>query len=279
MVAIALGAVVVLIAALATSAGLDGDGAAHAQSGGTFSQQLPGGGGFALAAWGGGNTSAMAAAAERDGCPLQAVFVTVEGRFVGFVFGAPAFVNSAFTTRYAGGNVPAGTPVIAVCRGPAPTPVATATQQPPPPPPPPPGDSVEVRIAQVAFDRINRERAAAGLPALRLSAALRTASEKYIVIVRDQQNLDHTLDGEPWDRARREGYPSTFVGEVLALDGYSGAVNVDVEGNAMVDSWMNSPPHRAILLDGRYADLGVGCALGQWEGRPAVYCVGKTGRP
>jgi uncharacterized protein YkwD len=29
-----------------------------------------------------------------------------------------------------------------------------------------------------------------------------------------------------------------------------------------VRSWLRSPGHRAILLDGRYHDLGVGIALG-----------------
>ena len=31
---------------------------------------------------------------------------------------------------------------------------------------------------------------------------------------------------------------------------------------SIVRSWLNSPGHRAILLDGRYKDLGVGIALG-----------------
>jgi uncharacterized protein YkwD len=30
----------------------------------------------------------------------------------------------------------------------------------------------------------------------------------------------------------------------------------------IVHSWLASPGHRAILLDGRYKDLGVGIALG-----------------
>ena len=42
------------------------------------------------------------------------MFVTVEGRMVGYVLGAPSFVNAGFVDAFPGGNVPAGTGVLVV---------------------------------------------------------------------------------------------------------------------------------------------------------------------
>lgn len=50
------------------------------------------------------------------GCELVSVWTTVSGRSLGYTVGAPAFVNTSFAGVYPGGAIPAGTPLIAVCR-------------------------------------------------------------------------------------------------------------------------------------------------------------------
>jgi uncharacterized protein YkwD len=130
------------------------------------------------------------------------------------------------------------------------------------------------------FATINRVRQDNGLPALKWNASLQAAAEKYAALVRDTGQVAHDLDGAPWDRARREGYPSSFVAEVIAMQGTSEALAVQREADGIVRSWMDSPPHHAIILASEYSDLGVGCATGRTaDGLNTIYCVALTGAP
>ncbi|MSQ36542.1 MAG: CAP domain-containing protein [Dehalococcoidia bacterium] len=98
-------------------------------------------------------------------------------------------------------------------------------------------------------------------------------------LVRDAQQLSHTLDGEPWDRAQRVGYPSSWVGEVLAAHSISGAPSADSEAARFVQQWLDSPPHRDIILATSFTEFGAGCAQGRLNNLTALYCVGMTGKP
>ena len=64
--------------------------------------------------------------------------------------------------------------------------------------------------------------------------------------------FDHTsLDGSsPWDRIRRAGYPLAGGAENIAA-GYPSP-------QAVMDGWMNSPGHRANLLDPGSREIGLG---------------------
>lgn len=78
---------------------------------------LPAGGGYALVLWSGGTPEALLAAAASRGCAAGVAWVTAGGAFVGYVRGAPAFVNQAFLALYPGGVMPA-TSVLLVCGAP-----------------------------------------------------------------------------------------------------------------------------------------------------------------
>lgn len=124
---------------------------------------------------------------------------------------------------------------------------------------------------------INQRRAAAGLRTLAANSALISAAQRYAELhfAAGPYLLSHTLDGTPADRAAREGY-SGGVAEVLATGSPSSQLIVDV--------WMSSPAHQAIIMGASYSDIGVGCAVG-----PAVdpngntfetaLCVGMLGIP
>ena len=58
----------------------------------------------------------------------------------------------------------------------------------------------------------------------------------------------------PGDRLTAAGYRWAFYGESLGA-GFTSA-------QAAFESWINSPPHRAILLDPKYTEIGVGYASG-----------------
>ncbi len=78
---------------------------------------VPAAGGVGLASFGGGSVAELDAAADAQGCALNSVWVTSQGRLVGHVVGAPDFVNAPFAALFPEG-MPQGTLVLVVCATP-----------------------------------------------------------------------------------------------------------------------------------------------------------------
>jgi len=77
--------------------------------------------------------------------------------------------------------------------------------------------------------------------------------------MRDNNHFDHTgPDGSlPPDRLRDGGVSFSMSGENIAR-GQSSA-------SAVMTAWMNSPGHRANILNSEYTHMGVGLAMpGYW---------------
>lgn len=73
--------------------------------------------GFGLVVWAGGSTDAVVSTAAEGGCALRSIWASSDnGELVGYLVGAPAFVNRAWNERFADG-VPGSTPLILVCGG------------------------------------------------------------------------------------------------------------------------------------------------------------------
>jgi len=87
----------------------------EASAAGTISGEIPTGGGLALVSWSGGPTSDIVNASAERGCSLNSVWSFVGGFPIGYLVGAPEFVNSSYLAVYSGGDVPAG-PLLLVCR-------------------------------------------------------------------------------------------------------------------------------------------------------------------
>ena len=124
---------------------------------------------------------------------------------------------------------------------------------------------------------VNERRAQAGLPALSPNAALINAAQRYAELhfAAGPYQLSHTLDGTPSDRAARAGYTGG-VGEVI--------VTGQPSAQQLVDLWMGSPPHYAIIMGSQYSEIGVGCVVGPYaDGAGNVFetalCVGMAGIP
>jgi uncharacterized protein YkwD len=98
----------------------------------------------------------------------------------------------------------------------------------------------------------NRERRQAGLPPLRLSAPLGRAAQFHAEDMNSNSYLEHEgLDGsKPWDRAEREGYEGSYIGENIAVGGSS--------PEETIEQWMNSPGHRGNILSSEYTEIGFG---------------------
>src|SRR5689334_13954444 len=102
-------------------------------------------------------------------------------------------------------------------------------------------------------DLTNQERAQAGCGPLYRHGALDTAAQAHAEDMANRNYFDHnSLDGRtPWDRILQAGYPpNNGMGENIAA-GQSTPADV-------VNSWMNSPGHRANILNCSFRAIGVG---------------------
>jgi uncharacterized protein YkwD len=106
---------------------------------------------------------------------------------------------------------------------------------------------------QQLFQAINRERAAHGLPALKWDDALANAARQHAEAMAAQKAISHTFPGEPSlpSRATRAGARFSWLSENVAAG--PNAENIS-------EQWMQSPNHRANLLDADMDTIGMGAA-------------------
>ncbi|WP_031508263.1 CAP domain-containing protein [Streptomyces megasporus] len=106
---------------------------------------------------------------------------------------------------------------------------------------------------------VNLERAAAGCRPLTADPALAELAGEFSRAMADQGFFSHTgPDGDtPWDRAAAAGIDN-LGGENIARG--------QADAAAVMDAWMNSPGHRANILNCDYRTLGVGAHFA--EGGP-----------
>ncbi|MFB6441387.1 CAP domain-containing protein [Streptomyces sp. NPDC056411] len=102
---------------------------------------------------------------------------------------------------------------------------------------------------------VNQERAQVGCSPVTADKELADLAGQFSDDMAARGFFDHTdPDGRsPWDRARAAGI-SDLGGENIAR----GQANAQ----SVMDSWMNSPGHRANILNCEYKTLGVGVHLG-----------------
>ncbi|MFE9560004.1 CAP domain-containing protein [Streptomyces sp. NPDC006487] len=110
--------------------------------------------------------------------------------------------------------------------------------------------------AQEVVRLVNVERAAAGCPALKTDPVLTKAAQSYSDSMAATGNFSHTgSDGsQPKDRVEAAGYSWSQTGENIAMGQRDAA--------AVMDSWMNSPGHRANILNCSFTEIGVGINSG-----------------
>jgi hypothetical protein len=103
---------------------------------------------------------------------------------------------------------------------------------------------------QLLLQSANRERQAQGLPALKWNSALADAARQHALLMARQNTLSHQLPGEPdlAARAGRAGARFSAVDENIA---------VGPSAEEIHKGWMNSPPHRANLLDPQMTAVGI----------------------
>ncbi len=103
---------------------------------------------------------------------------------------------------------------------------------------------------QILLQLANRDRTARGLSPLKWSDALAEAAHQHAVWMARQNALSHQFPGEPAmaDRASRAGARFSSLAENVALGPSAEGIH---------QQWMNSPPHRANLLDPQLDSVGI----------------------
>jgi uncharacterized protein YkwD len=100
-------------------------------------------------------------------------------------------------------------------------------------------------------DAINAQRKSRGLPPLVIDSALVAIAHDHNAYEDETNCFDHNCPGEEtvWQRLARAGYPN-YAGSEIILKGCDTVA-------CAIDGWMNSSPHRAIVL-GSYTHIGCG---------------------
>ena len=121
---------------------------------------------------------------------------------------------------------------------------------------------------------LDHERAEHGLPPFARDARLDRASRAHSRDMAARDFFAHRGRGgsQPIDRMRAAGWPASRGGGAENIAWGAGGASTPAE---IVEGWMNSPGHRANILDPRNRIIGVGIARGAPERSdapdPAVY--------
>ncbi len=124
------------------------------------------------------------------------------------------------------------------------------------------------------IDFTNKQRATQGLDPLQENALLRKAAENKLEDMFKQQYFEHeSPDGKmPSDLAKDVGYEYVQVGENLALGNFK-------DDEVLVQAWMDSPGHRANILNKKYSEIGTAARKGMFEGKEVWLAVQEFGTP
>ncbi len=115
----------------------------------------------------------------------------------------------------------------------------------------------EMRLIQQVVELTNAERARRDLPPLRINRQLSAAADWMARDLAKRRALSHT-DTQGRDIVRRitdNGYDNyNYLGENIARHTRDPA--------KVVEAWMNSPGHRANILNPRFREIGIGYVSG-----------------
>lgn len=122
------------------------------------------------------------------------------------------------------------------------------------------------------IDETNKQRIREGFPPLRTNELLIESAE---LKTKDMINLQYFEHKSPTgvsvsDLGGKVGYDYIMMGENLALGNFEDAAD-------LVQAWMDSPGHRANILNTMYQEIGVYAMRGTYEGREVWFAVQHFG--
>ncbi len=122
-------------------------------------------------------------------------------------------------------------------------------------------------------DETNAARTADDLSSLKPNVLLELAAQEKANDMAKSGYFAHTSPTgiTPWYWFQNVGYNFEYAGENLAVN--------FIDSQDVMNAWMNSPEHRANILDSHFTQIGIATAEGMYEGRPATFAVQLFGTP
>lgn len=120
----------------------------------------------------------------------------------------------------------------------------------------------------------NDERASEGLLPLSINRNLTAIAKVKAADMIEKQYFAHVSPSgvDVADLSEVYGYHYLNIGENLALGDF-------VSSREVVTGWMNSPGHRANIMNKSYKEIGVAALVGKYEGYTVWFAVQEFGRP
>ncbi len=134
------------------------------------------------------------------------------------------------------------------------------------------GYSSEITWSKV-YELTNAERIKAGLTPLKYSPLLsKSATAKANDMFANNYWAHNSPQGKtPWDFFKAVNYQYSIAGENLAKDFY--------DTDSVMRAWMNSPTHRANIINPKYQEIGIGVVNGVLNGTETTLVVQHFGTP
>ena len=128
-------------------------------------------------------------------------------------------------------------------------------------------------LPKVLVDYTNENRASENFKNLTISPVLEKAAQLKANDMAEKGYFAHNSpDGNsPWYFFRQAGYDFSYAGENLAVN-FTDSVDVS-------RAWMNSPGHKANIMNGNFTEIGIATAEGVYKGKNTVFVVQLFGRP
>lgn len=135
------------------------------------------------------------------------------------------------------------------------------------------GDQLAAVYSNAILDLTNESRSANHTLTLRESPLLNQAATLKAQDMATRNYFEHTSpDGlTPWYWLDQVGYKYSYAGENLAVN--------FADSKDIVLAWLNSPTHRANLLNSNFTEIGIGIAFGHYDGRDGYFVVQEFARP
>ena len=127
-------------------------------------------------------------------------------------------------------------------------------------------------VSSGLVDLVNKDRVSAGLKPLVVNQQLIEAAQKKGMDMLNNDYFAHTSPSglTPWYWLKKVGYKYVAAGENLAKD--------FTETKYVYDAWMDSPSHRANILNKNYSEIGIAVVEGDFNGQKTVLAVQFFGK-
>src|SRR3989338_512287 len=125
----------------------------------------------------------------------------------------------------------------------------------------------------VLVDMANQDRGIYNLTPLVINKTLQEAAQEKANDMATRGYFAHVSPTgiTPWYWFTKAGYRFIYAGENLAIN-FS-------DSSVVNQAWMNSPGHRANILNANFTEVGIATAEGLYEAKPTIFVAQMFGKP